>query len=198
MLFPHCCVWIRSSLDKVFPVTELRPFFSNTCSMSLYQLLVFVGILQTILRKKQRNGHLEAQDSFLQTRTSVKQFKEAFCTSNTCSGSNRGSDRYSGVKLSIAIVCELIDSRMTAAFTGNQYQLGEKTKQGFNIDLVGLWNVSVYLLANYEGVGSLKEGQLRNQTFFHQEWATEKVGAGKSCVAIIAGSEPRSKSSFEK
>ena len=45
---------------------------------------------------------------FLQTRNSVKQFKEAFCTSNTCSGSIRGSDRYSEVKLSIAILCELI------------------------------------------------------------------------------------------
>ena len=104
--------------------------------MSLYQLLVFVGILQTILRKKQRNGHLEAQDSFLQTRTSVKQFKEAFCTSNTCSGSIRGSDRYSEVKLSIAIVCKLIDNWMTAAFTGKEYQLGEKNKSDMKI--VGL------------------------------------------------------------
>ena len=67
-----------------------------------------------------------------------------------------------------------------------------------NMKLFGLWNVSGYLLANYEGVASLKEEQLCNQTFFHQEWATEKVGVGKSCVAIIAGSQPRSKSSFEK
>ena len=91
-----------------------------------------------------------------------------------------------------------LDNQMTAAFTGKEYQLGKKQKQGFNIKLVGLWNVSGYLLANYEGVASFKEEQLRNQTFFHQEWATEKVGVGKSCVAIIAGSEPRSKSSFEK
>ena len=91
-------------------------FFKHLFDVALS--IVGVGILQTILRKKQRNGHLEAQDSFLQTRTSVKQFKEAFCTSNTCSGSNRGSDRYSEVKLSIAIVCKLIDNWMTAAFTG--------------------------------------------------------------------------------
>ena len=47
---------------KYFLRLSCDPFFSNTFSMPLYQLLVFVGILQTILRKKQRNGHLEAQD----------------------------------------------------------------------------------------------------------------------------------------
>ena len=194
MLFPHCCVWVRSSLDKVFPATELRPFFSNTFSMPLYQLLVLVFCKQFCARSREMD--IWKHKTVLQTRNSVKQFKEAFCTSNTCSGSNRGSDRYSEMKLSIAIVCKLIDNWMTAAFTDKEYQLGGKNKS--NMKLVGLWNVSGYLLANYEGVASLKEGQLRNQTFFHQEWATEKVGAGKSCVAIIAGSEPRSKSSFEK
>ena len=51
--FPHCCVWVRSSLDKVFPATELRPFFSNTCSMSLYQLLVLVFCKQFCARSRE-------------------------------------------------------------------------------------------------------------------------------------------------
>ena len=51
--FSHCCVWIRSSLDKVFPATELRPFFSNTCSMSLYQLLVLVFCKQFCARSRE-------------------------------------------------------------------------------------------------------------------------------------------------
>ena len=51
--FPHCCVWIRSSLDKVFPATELRPFFSNTFSMPLYQLLVLVFCKQFCARSRE-------------------------------------------------------------------------------------------------------------------------------------------------
>ena len=100
--FPHCCVWVRSSLDKVFPATELRPFFSNTFSMPLYQLLVLVFCKQFCARSREMD--IWKHKTVLQTRNSVKQFKEAFCTSNTCSGSIRGSDRYSEVKLSIAIL----------------------------------------------------------------------------------------------
>ena len=51
--FPHCCVWVRSSLDKVFPATELRPFFSNTFSMPLYQLLVLVFCKQFCARSRE-------------------------------------------------------------------------------------------------------------------------------------------------
>ena len=81
-------------------------FFSNTFSMPLYQLLVLVFCKQFCARSREMD--IWKHKTVLQTRNSVKQFKEAFCTSNTCSGSIRGSDRYSEVKLSIAILCKLI------------------------------------------------------------------------------------------
>ena len=195
--FPHCCAWVRSSLDKVFPATELRPFFFKHVFDAALSI-VGVGILQTILRKKQRNGHLEAQDRSCRPETQWNNSKRHFAPRTLAAAVSGGQTDIPKWNCQLQFFANWLDNQMTAAFTGKEYQLGKKQKQGFNIKLVGLWNVSVYLLANYEGVASFKKEQLCNQTFFHQEWATEKVGVGKSCVAIIAGSEPRSKSSFEK
>ena len=60
MLFPTAVfesgpVWTKYFLRLSFP-----PFFKHVFDAALS--IVGVGILQTILRKKQRNGHLEAQD----------------------------------------------------------------------------------------------------------------------------------------
>ena len=171
-------------------------FFKHLFDVALS--IVGVGILQTILRKKQRNGHLEAQDRSCRPETQWNNSKRHFAPRTLAVAVSGGQTVIPKWNCQLQFFANWLDNQMTAAFTGKEYQLGKKQKQGFNIKLVGLWNVSGYLLANYEGVASFKEEQLRNQTFFHQEWATEKVGAGKSCVAIIAGSEPRSKSSFEK
>ena len=122
--FPHCCVWIRSSLDKVFPATELRPFFFKHVFDAALSI-VGVGILQTILRKKQRNGHLEAQDRSCRPETQWNNSKRHFAPRTLAVSVSGGQTDIPKWNCQLQFFANWLDNQMTAAFAGKGYQLGK-------------------------------------------------------------------------